>query len=334
MLNFALIGCGRIGNRHAALIRQFGTLKAVCDVIRERAEVLAGSPGVGVYTDIETLLENEKDLSVVVICTPNGLHAPQSILSLKAGCHVLCEKPMALTVADCKSMMAAARENNRHLVIVKQNRYNPPVEALKKIIGEGRLGRVIGVQVNCFWNRNPDYYKDSWRGTLELDGGTLFTQFSHFIDLLPWLVGEVKEVQAVTANQIHKNLIEFEDCGVVNMVFENGAIGSLHYTVNSYGKNMEGSITVFGEKGTVKVGGEYLNKLEYRNIDNFKFPELAESNPPNQYGGYSGSMSNHHRVYENLMAVLANKEAIMAGGEDGLKTVNIIEHIYASARKL
>lgn len=334
MLNFALIGCGRIGKKHAALIQRFGALKAVCDIDKEKADAFASLSVANAYSDIESLLKAEKELSVAVICTPNGLHASHSILAVEAGCHVICEKPMALTVSDCKKMIGAAEKSEKHLIIVKQNRFNPPVAALKQMILEGRLGKILSVQVNCFWNRNADYYKDSWRGTLDMDGGTLFTQFSHFIDLLPWLVGDVSEVHAITANQMHKGIIEFEDCGAVNMVFENGALGALHYTVNSHARNMEGSITIFAEKGTVKVGGEYLNKLEYIDVDNYKPEAISAGNPANEYGGYKGSMSNHDKVYENLIAVLEGKEDIMAGARDGLKTVDIIERIYASAQKI
>jgi len=199
---------------------------------------------------------------------------------------------------------------------------------------EGKLGKIFSIQLSCFWNRNPDYYHNSWKGTLKLDGGTLYTQFSHFIDLLYWMVGDVKEVKAMMGNYAHQGIIEFEDTGVVIMEFHNGAIGTINYTVNSYGKNMEGSLTIFGEKGTVKIGGQYLNELEYQNIEGYKIENLPEGNKANNYGKYQGSMSNHDKVYDNLIQVLEHNAAISTSSFEGLKTVEIIEKIYKAAVRL
>jgi predicted dehydrogenase len=166
-----------------------------------------------------------------------------------------------------------------------------------------------------------------------LDGGTLFTQFSHFIDLLFYLIGDVQEVYAFADNFAHKGVIEFEDTGVAILKFYNGVIGTVNYTVNSYAKNMEGSITIFGEKGTVKVGGQYLNELEYQSIEGIKIEGLPEGNPPNNYGKYVGSMSNHDKVYENVISVLTQGGVIATNGFEGLKTVEIIDKIYRSVKK-
>lgn len=164
-----------------------------------------------------------------------------------------------------------------------------------------------------------------------MDGGTLFTQFSHFIDLLYWMIGDVKDVKAITRNFAHQDTIDFEDTGVVILEFHNGAIGTVNYTVNSHGKNMEGSLTIFGEKGTVKIGGQYLNELEYQNIEGFVFKDLPVGNKANDYGQYQGSMSNHDRVYENLVEVLDHNAAISTSAFEGLKTVEIIDRIYRAA---
>jgi predicted dehydrogenase len=240
---------------------------------------------------------------------------------------------MALTVQDCGEMIKEAERANRRLFIVKQNRFNPPVEAVKKVIDEGRLGKIYSIQLSCFWNRNDEYYKNSWKGTLDLDGGTLFTQFSHFIDLLYWLIGDIKTAKAFAANFHHEGKIEFEDTGVVAVQFYNGALGTINYTVNSFKKNMEGSLTVFGEKGTLKIGGQYLNELEYQNIDGYTIKDLPAGNPPNNYGQYQGSMSNHDKVYENVVEVLSNKGVIATNGYEGLKTVEIVDKIYSSIKK-
>jgi len=329
-LAFGIVGCGRIAQRHAEHISKVGKLIAVCDVDMEKAGTLGRQYGCNIYSDIEDLLNYENGVDVVSVCSPNGLHAQHVIAALNAGNHVLCEKPMAIATNDCKEMISAAEKNNKLLFIVKQNRFNPPVIAVKKAIDKGLLGKIYSVQLNCFWNRDADYYKNSWKGTKALDGGTLFTQFSHFIDLLYWMVGDVEKAVALTANFAHKNVIEFEDTGVVALQFFNGALGTVNFTVNSHNSNMEGSITIFGEKGTVKIGGQYLNVLEYQNIDGFEIVNLPLGNKANNYGTYTGSMSNHDKVYENLVDVLKNGAAISTSSFEGFKTVEIIEKIYAS----
>lgn len=333
-IRFALVGCGRIAQRHAEHINNNGTLSAVCDVVREKADALAGKYNAKAYYSIEELLQQEKGIDVIAVCSPNGLHAEHSIKALTAGFHVLCEKPMAISVADCGKMIQAAEKSNKRLFAIKQNRYNPPVVAVKNLVDEGRLGRINSIQLSCFWNRNANYYNNSWKGSLKLDGGTLYTQFSHFIDLLYWIVGDVEQVQAYMGNFSHEGIIEFEDTGVVIVKFWNGAIGTINYTVNSYGKNMEGSLTIFGDKGTVKIGGQYLNELEYQNIEGYKVENLPEGNKANNYGDYQGSMSNHDKVYENLVEVLQNNAPISTSSFEGLKTVEIIERIYKSAARV
>jgi predicted dehydrogenase len=330
-LQFAIIGCGNIGQRHAEYIQQVGQLAAVCDIDSAKAIELGKKYNAVVYFSIEELLAKEKKLNVFVVCTPNGLHATHCIQAMNAGCHVLCEKPMALTSADCLDMISTAEKCGKQLFVVKQNRFNPPVVAVKKLLDENKLGKIFSIQLSCFWHRDAQYYLHSWKGTKSLDGGTLFTQFSHFIDLLYWMFGDVKMVKAITGNFAHQNIIEFEDTGVVVLEFENGVIGTMNYTVNSYNKNMEGSLTVFGEKGTVKIGGQYLNLLEYQEMEGEKINNLAEGNKANDYGFYKGSMSNHDKVYQNLVAVLNKKAEMTAGSYDGLKTVQIIEKIYAAA---
>ncbi len=330
-VRFAIVGCGRIAQRHAEHISNKAVLTAVCDVDREKADSMAARYNAKAFYSLETLLAAGLKIDVVSICSPNGLHAEQSIRSLQAGFHVLCEKPMAIKTSDCGAMIQAAEKANKRLFAIKQNRYNPPVAAVKKIVDEGRLGKINSVQLNCFWNRNPDYYANSWKGTMDMDGGTLFTQFSHFVDLLYWLVGDVEKVHAVTGNFTHQGIIEFEDTGAVILQFVNGAIGTMNYTVNSYEKNMEGSLTLFGDKGTVKIGGQYLNELEYQSIEDYKIENLPEGNKPNNYGNYVGSMSNHDKVYDNVIDVLQQNASITTSAYEGLKTVEIIEKIYKAA---
>jgi UDP-N-acetyl-2-amino-2-deoxyglucuronate dehydrogenase len=330
-LKFAIVGCGRIAQRHAEHISKKAQLTAVCDIVPEKADSLAKLYNAKAYYSLADLLSALDTFDVLAVCSPNGLHAEHSIDALQSGVHVVCEKPMALTVYDCGRMIQAAEKNNCRLFAIKQNRYNPPVAAVKQLIEEGKLGKINSIQLSCFWNRNEAYYANSWKGTKMMDGGTLFTQFSHFIDLLYWMLGDVMEVKSMTGNYEHSNVIEFEDTGVVILRFANGAIGTVNYTVNSYNKNMEGSLTIFAEKGTVKIGGQYLNELEYQQIEGMKIENLPEGNKPNNYGTYFGSMSNHDLVYDNVINVLEKGGIITTSAFEGLKTVEIIEKIYASA---
>jgi UDP-N-acetyl-2-amino-2-deoxyglucuronate dehydrogenase len=325
--SFAIIGCGRIAKRHAEQVVKHGVLAAVCDIIPQKADEMAALYQARPYYSIEALLAHEPGLNVVSICTPNGLHATNAIQALEAGINVLCEKPLCTNSVDGDKMIAAAANASKKLFVVKQNRYNPPVAFLKELINNGTLGKIYSFQINCFWNRPDGYYTD-WKGKKDLDGGTLFTQFSHFIDLLYWLLGDVATVQTKAKNFAHAT-IEFEDTGMVLFEMKSGAIGSLNYTVNSFNKNMEGSFTVFAEKGTIKIGGQYLNELEYFNVAGITAPELPKGNPANGYGFYQGSMSNHDKVYENLVLALQNPAHEFASAAEGLKTVEIIERIYA-----
>jgi UDP-N-acetyl-2-amino-2-deoxyglucuronate dehydrogenase len=333
-LNFAIVGCGRIAERHAVQIKNLATLKAVCDIKSERTVKFGNEYKVNTYTSLEDMLVSENEIEVVSVCTPNGLHAEHTISALRAGCHVLCEKPMATNSYDCGKMIQEAEKANKRLFIVKQNRFNPPVIAVKKAIDEGHLGRILSIQLSCFWNRTDEYYRTSdWKGSTDMDGGVLYTQFSHFIDLLYWLFGDIKDVHAYCKNFIHQEVSETDDSGVVSLRFLSGILGTINYTINSYAKNMEGSLTVFGEKGTVKIGGQYLNELEYQSVENWEIKDLPPGNPPNQYGLYTGSMSNHELVYKNIIEVLQNHGVIMANGYEGLKTVEIIDRIYESSKK-
>lgn len=327
-LKIAILGCGRIGTRHTEHAMTVGELVAVCDNVPEKADALAAERRCRPFHDLDEMLASDVAIDVVAVCTPNGLHAQHTIKSLLAGMHVLCEKPMAIRVSECIEMIKTAESQNRRLFIVKQNRYNPPVQAVRELIDQGKLGRICSVHLNCFWNRNAAYFENSWKGTRDLDGGTLFTQFSHFIDLVYWLVGDIREAHALVSNATHGDLIEFEDQGVAILKFEGGAIGTVNFTINACKKNMEGSLTIFGEKGTVKIGGQYLNELEYQMIEDHEIGDLPQGNPPNLYGTYVGSMSNHDRVYENMVEVLENGGSIGTMGIEGMKTVEIIEAIY------
>ncbi len=333
-VKFGIIGCGRIAERHAEHVSRLGKLVFVCDIKKDRADLFAQKYGVPAFYDIEeALILSEEVPDVVSVCTPNGLHFEHSVKALRSGFHVLCEKPMALSVRDCEKMILESEKAGRRLFVVKQNRFNPPIAEVKRLIEKEILGKILSVQLNCFWNRNDAYYKDSdWKGTKDFDGGALFTQFSHFLDLLHWFFGDIEDVHAFVGNHNHPD-IEIDDNGCAIVKFYNGILGTVHYTTNSFKKNMEGSITIFGTKGTIKIGGQYLNVLEYVSVDGYEVPVLPEGNTPNDYGTYQGSMSNHDKVYENIIDVLKGKSIISTSGIEGLKTVEIINRIYDASRR-
>ena len=330
MYKFGIIGCGRIAPRHAEQIKKYGQLIAACDIIKERADVFAEKYSAKAYYKIDDLLAAEKLLDIVCVCTPNGYHAEHCIKSAQAGKHVLCEKPLCITSAAAWQMIETARLCRKNLFVVKSTRFNPSLQSLKKIIEEGTFGHLYSFQLNCFWNRPAQYYSDSWRGSLFPDGGTLYTQFSHYIDALIWLLGDVKIVSGYRKNLAHKGIIEFEDSGIAAIEMNNGMLGGLNWSVNTFQKNMEVSLTILGEQGSIRIGGEYMNRIEYQctngpDIKSSSFPEQA-----NDYGFYKGSMSNHDKVYENLVKALKDENHPFVNALDGLKTVELIEKIYNS----
>lgn len=329
-IRFAIVGCGRIAHQHAQQIMRLGTLVASCDIERKKADDFAAKYNCVPFYSLEDLLLNSPDFEIMVICTPNGLHVEHTMLSLQAKKNVLCEKPLCLHPKDAIRIKSKALEVDCKVWVVKQNRFNPPVLAVKKILSENKLGNIFSFQINCFWHRPDSYYKDSWRGTHSLDGGILYTQFSHFIDLLYWLLGDVSNVFAVTRNYHHPN-IEIEDAGCIIFEMKNKATGTMNYTINAHHKNMEGSFSIFGEKGTVKIGGEYLNTLSYQMIEDLPLIEIENNNKPNEYENYQGSMSNHHLVYDQLVEGYEMDTIDLAGVDDGMKTAEIISMIYSAA---
>lgn len=331
MYKFALIGCGRIAPRHAENIAAKGTLAAVCDIDKARADVFAAQYNAIAYYSIHDLLAGETEFDVLSVCTPNGLHAEHSIKALQAGKHVVCEKPLCILPVAAFSMMDTAHFFRRRLFIVKQNRYNEPVVFVKKLLSEQRLGTILSFQINCFWNRPQQYYTGDWRGSNELDGGLLYTQFSHFIDLLYWFLGDVQAVAGMKANHGRIDHLHTEDGGTACIQMSSGAIGTINYTVNSFEKNMEGSFTIFGEKGTIKIGGQYLNTIEYFNAEEATLPPELTMPQPNDYGFYTGSMSNHHRVYEDVINALDHKQTNLPEIVEAVKTIEIIHKIYAQS---
>ena len=330
VIKMAVVGSGHIGKRHAEMIRRNpeAQLVAMCDILP------AGNLGIGsdvpFFSSIDHLLNSGIEVDVLNVCTPNGLHAEHCLKALEHKKHVVVEKPMALTVADCEKIIFKALQVSRHVFCVMQNRYSPPSVWIKDVVEKKLLGKIFMVQLNCYWNRDERYYSGkNWKGSPDLDGGTLFTQFSHFIDIMYWLFGDITDLQGKFADFNHHSLTAFEDSGFVSFNFVNGGMGSLNYSTSVSDRNLESSITIIGENGSVKIGGQYMNDVEYCNIKNYEMPKLAESSPANDYGSYKGSAANHHFVMGNVIDTLKGRTSATTNALEGLKVVDIIERIYA-----
>ncbi|MBK6884785.1 MAG: Gfo/Idh/MocA family oxidoreductase [Flavobacteriales bacterium] len=329
-IKFAVIGCGHIGKRHAEMIQRHpeSELVAICDP-RSRDEVGANAFDVPYFHDARAMLDQVADIDVVNVCTPNGSHAELSLLALERRKHVVCEKPLALSKANCEAIIYKALQVHRTVFGVMQNRYSPPSQWIKGVVDQGLLGNIHLVQVNCYWNRDERYYKKgSWKGTKDLDGGTLFTQFSHFIDILYWLFGDISDIQGKFADFNHQDLTEFEDSGLVNFRFLNGGMGCLNYSTAVWDKNLESSMTIIGSTGSVKIGGQYMDQVEYCHIKDYIMPVLAPTNPANDYGTYKGSANNHGFIIDNVVDTLKGRNTLTTNALEGLKVVEIIERIY------
>lgn len=329
-VKFAIIGFGYIGRRHAEIIKGHPDceLVAICDVLAEKAAA-ADSYGVPGYPSAEAMLEAHPDAEVVCVCTPNGIHARHAVLALSHKKHVVIEKPMGMTKADCEEVLFKSLQMSRQIFCVMQNRYSPTSAWLKTIVEDKVLGKIEMVQVNCYWNRDDRYYgKSNWKGKLDMDGGPLYTQFSHFMDIMYWLFGDITDIAAKFHNFNHHHSTEFEDSGFVNFRFIHGGMGSFNYSTAVWDKNFESSITIVAEKGTVKVGGQYMELVEYCHVEGYEMPTLPPANPPNDYGPYKGSAANHHYIFENVVETLRGSGSITTNALEGLKVVEIIERIY------
>ncbi len=330
-VKFAIIGSGHIGKRHAEMIRRNpeGQLIAMCDILPEK-EVDVAHFEVPYFQDANAMFASGLEFDVVNICSPNGVHADHALISLEHRKHVVCEKPMALTKAACEKIIFKALQVHKNIFCVMQNRYSPPSRWLKQVVEQKLLGDIFMVSLTCMWNRDDRYYKKgNWKGTADLDGGTLFTQFSHFIDIMYWIFGDITDIQAKFDDFTHQHSTAFEDSGFVNFRFYNGGMGCINYSTAIWDKNMESSITVIGKNGSVKIGGQYMNEVEYCHIENYTMPKLEEVSPANDYGAYKGSAANHHFIIENVIDTLKGRTSITTNAMEGLKVVEIIERIYA-----
>ncbi|MCA0376450.1 MAG: Gfo/Idh/MocA family oxidoreductase [Gemmatimonadetes bacterium] len=329
-IRVALVGCGRIARNHFDAMAKIPDLQlvAVCDVVPERAEAAGREFGIPHFTSYEQMLA-EVPCDAVTIATPSGLHPQHGILAARAGRHVISEKPMAISLAAADALVQACDDHHVQLFVVKQNRLNPPIVLLKRAIDRGRFGRIYMANCTVRWTRPQDYYDQApWRGTWEFDGGAFMNQASHYVDLIQWLVGPVESVMAKTATLARR--IEAEDSGVAVLRFRSGALGTIEVTMLTYPKNLEGSITILGEKGTVKIGGTAVNKVEHWQFadydDDDKLVDQANTNPPSVYG------FGHEGYYRNVVAVLRGEARPDTDGRAGRKSLELILGIYESAK--
>ena len=327
-IRFAIVGCGRIGKRHIEIIRQLpgAELIALCDINPEENPQLKQ---VSFYKSITELLQAHENIDVISIATPNGLHTEHALEILHAGKDIVIEKPMGLTKASCEKVVYKALQMRKQIFCIMQNRYSPPAIWAKELIESGKMGKIFMVIINCFWNRDERYYKEStWKGTAELDGGTLFTQFSHFIDILYWLFGDIHNIQASFFDFNHQQTTEFEDSGTINLKFQDGGAGVINYSTSVWNKNFESSLTVIASNGTFKIGGQYMENVVYCHVKDYTLPALPQSRPANDYGLYKGSAANHQFVFRNVVDVLNGNGTIATNALEGMKVVEIIENIY------
>ena len=330
-VKFAVVGFGFIGRRHATIIQGYeeAQLVAIIDINDKVRSHELYPAGVAFFTSIHDMYTAGIQPDVVNICTPNYLHASQAVIALENDSNVVIEKPMALTKAEAEQVVEKSLTHSRNVFVVKQNRYSPPSKWLKEVISKGHLGDIFYVQINCFWNRDERYYSQAeWRGKLAQDGGVLFTQFSHFIDILYWVFGDIKNVKTSFQNFNHQHNTEFEDTGVVQFEFVKGGIGSMNFSTSVWNKNMESSMAVIGSKGSIKIGGQYMNEIVHCHVENYTMPDLEPTNPPNDYGPFKGSAANHHYVIENVVDTLNGKSNIHTNAMEGLKVIDMIERIY------
>ena len=332
-VRFALVGCGRIAPNHFGAVEQHGDnaeLVGVCDTDATALAAAMERTGAAGFATLEELLRDcSPRPDVIVLTTPSGLHPQQAIQAAEAGFHVMTEKPMATRWKDGLRMVDACDKAGVRLFVVKQNRRNPTLQLLKKAVSEGRFGRIYSVAVNVFWTRPQAYYDSAaWRGTWEFDGGAFMNQASHYIDLLDWLIGPVESVQAMTATLARK--IEVEDSGVMLVKWRSGAIGTVNVSMLTYPKNFEGSVTILGEKGTVRIGGVAVNEVQH-----WSFAEPLPEDEQIAHASYETTSVygfGHPLYYNNVISTLRGDADAETNGREGLRSLEILIAAYLSAR--
>ena len=330
-IRFALVGCGRIANNHFDALRQHhqrAELVGVCDVDARALDRAASATGAQAYASLDGMLK-DCGADAFIVTTPSGLHPEQAIRVAGAGRHVITEKPMATRWEDGKRMVAASDAAGVRLFVVKQNRRNATLQLLKSAVDKKRFGRIYMVNLNVFWSRPPEYYNSAaWRGTWEFDGGAFMNQASHYVDLIDWIVGPVESLQAYTATLARD--IEVEDTGVISLRWRNGALGSMNVTMLTYPRNLEGSITILGEHGTVRIGGVAVNEIQQWEFAHPDPDDVRVADASYQTTSVYGF--GHPLYYDNVIKVLRGEAEPETDGREGLKSLEVLVAAYMSAR--
>lgn len=331
ILKIAILGFGHIGKKHLEMVGQNQDYELVALIDPKlKGQEQEGHMAVPSFLSLQSFLDSPLTADLVAVCTPNGLHYEHVKTLIEAGINVIIENPITLHAEEAEELAQLAANKKVHLFPVMQNRFSPPAVWLKELLDSAILGRIYMVQISCFWNRNDQYYtKESWRGTKALDGGTLYTQFSHYLDIMYWLFGDITNIKSKFADFNHAELTEFEDSGIVTFDFNSGGMGSFTFSTAVWNENLESSLTIIAENGSVKVGGQYMNHVEKCVIKDYNAPELPETNLANDYGSFKGSAQNHQHLYKNVIDFLKEGKEIHTTTDDSVQVLKIIERIYA-----
>ncbi len=320
-VNFVVIGYGHIGKRHADILRNHPNAKLVAIVDSNSNEQTAEDKDLLFFNSIKHLIDSSIDFDAAIIATPNGLHAEHAISCLNYGKHVVVEKPIAINTADAEKIYEAALLNSKKVFAVFQNRYSPISVWLKEILFTKKLGKIFMVQMNCFWNRDHRYYKkDGWHGTADMDGGSLYTQFSHYIDALYWFFGDIECVKSDLFNFRKQCHIDFEDSGFITFDLNDGGKGSFAFTTAVYGKNLESSLTVIGEDGTIKIGGQYMDQVLEVNAKDLTYPNFNDL-----------ITTNHQSFLYDVVKKIQNNHEPSISENEVLNVIGLIERMYQPA---
>ena len=334
-IKIAILGYGHIGKRHVEIISKSSAFELVAVIDSNPQERLNLEKQSLVFFDsLSAFLEAKLPVNLIAVCTPNGFHFQQTKTILEHHIDVIVEKPIAIESKEAELLSDLAKKNNLNIFPVMQNRFSPPAVWLKELLASKKLGKIYMVQVSCYWNRDDRYYpKNSWRGTKDLDGGTLYTQFSHYLDIIYWLFGGLTNISSKFKDFNHQNTTEFEDSGIVTFDFKEGGIGSFSFSTSVWQENLESSITIIAELGSVKVGGQYMDQVEKCLIKDYKMPVLSPTNPCNDYGTYKGSAQNHHFLYQNVIETLNASANFGTDINESVALISLIEEIYSSNQK-
>lgn len=333
MIRFAIIGCGHIGKRHCEKIARNPEAEVVALVDPKNREETLGKEleHLPYFASVEELLLSAIPFDIASVCVPNGSHFDVACQLIENGKNLLIEKPIVLYPEQGEILQKRAQEQSVKVYGVLQNRYTPTSQWLLEMIRSNRLGKLFYIDLECMWNRDHRYYTpDSWHGDRDLDGGTLFTQYSHFVDLLLWLFGKPQVEGASFANFNHQELIDFEDSGWVQLAYPDGAQGTIRYSTSVFGSNQGIRLAIIAEKGTIVLDGPFMNQIAHCQVENYTLPEIGKSAPGNFYGAYSGSAQNHHIVIEEVVKDLQGKPNQSVTMQDALQVVSLIREIYAT----